>query len=140
MISVSAKVRLPRLEVDCPDKAFFQRVAITEIREIHKRTLQGTDADETAFKPYSKAYAKVRAKAGRTSQVNLTFSGRMLASMARAIKLRKNGATIYLAGSSGFKAWNLEEKGREFFAISDKRGKAIYDKVREWLTKKNGLK
>jgi hypothetical protein len=141
MINVSAKVRLPKLVIDCPDRRFYQGVAITEVKEIHKRTLAGDDADEKKFKKYSDNYAKYRQKKGRQFMTpNLTFSGRMLASMGRGIRATKNRATITLLGRQGFKADSLERGGREFFSLSRKRQKAIEERVKRWMTKKNDLK
>jgi len=140
MINISAKVKLPKLEIKNPDKRLWQAVGITEAREIHKRTLSGEDADDRSFKPYSQAYKDYRISKGRTGQVNLTFTGRMLSQLARGIRATTNSVTISLLGSSGVKAIKNEALGREFFALSNSRRAAIYKRVSNWMAKKNGLK
>jgi hypothetical protein len=140
MISLGAKVKLPKLKIDTPNKAFWQAVGITEAKEIHKTTLAGRDANGGQFQSYSKAYAKHRQSKGRSSRVNLTFTGRMLGSMVRGVRAAKTRVTIIMSGEQGFKASSIESGGREFFAISDKRATAIYNNVLKWMTKRNKLK
>ena len=140
MISLSTRVRLPKLEIKDPDKRFWQAVGITEAREIHKRTVSGEDADDSAFKPYSQSYKKYRISKGRSSRVNLNFTGRMLSQLARGIRAAGDRVTISLLGSSGAKASGIEAFGREFFSLSDKRQTAIFKRVTKWMEKKNSLK
>ena len=150
MIDVGVKIKTPVIKIDCPEKRFYQGVGVTEAREIHKRTLKGKDADESRFAAYSDAYKKLRAtgKAQKSvgprqvSTVNLSMSKRLLSSMARGIKATKRGVTLNLSGEDGFKAHSLEnsKKRREFFSLSDKRVLAIRERVKRWMTKKNGLK
>lgn len=140
MISLNAKVKLPKLKLDTPDRKFWHAVGITEAKEIHKATLAGRDASGVQFRSYPKAYEDYRASKGRTRRVNLTFTGRMLGSMVRGVRAAKDRVTIIMSGEQGFKASNIEAGGREFFAISDKRATAIYNNVLEWMTKRNKLK
>jgi hypothetical protein len=140
MISVSAKVRVPKITITNPDRRFWQGVGLEEVKQIHQRTLKGKDADERQFDKYSDAYKRLRAKKGRSSRVNLTFTGRMLASMGRGIRASRNKVRIIMSGGEGFKAWVLERGGREFFSISKKREEAIKQRVIKWMTKKNNLK
>jgi hypothetical protein len=58
-----------------------------EITRIRKRTLQGTDVDGSPFAPYSKSYAKYRAKRGRNvSPVDLLFHGIMQTSLTVEVR------------------------------------------------------
>jgi hypothetical protein len=140
MISISARVRVPKITIKNPDQRFWQSVGIQEVAEIHKRTLKRKDANERQFDKYSESYKKLRAKAGRSRHVNLTFSGRMLKSMGRGIRASRNRVRLIMSGEEGFKSWVLERGGREFFSISKKREEAIRRNVIKWMTKKNKLK
>ncbi len=140
MIGIGATVKLPKIDIDCPDTRFWLATGMTEAKEIHKNTLAGRDVDGQQFKPYSEAYRQHRVDNGRTSRVNLTFTGRMLSSLTRGVRAYKNRATITLTGEQGFKAYMLEEGKRDFFGISEKRSAAIYKAVLKWMTRKNNLK
>ena len=154
MISLSAKVKLPDLKIDCPGKRFWLGVGVTEVKEIHKRTLSSRNVDGKAFDAYSKDYAYKKAT-GRVwkgkvaqyhsakgfNQPNLAMTGRMLGSMRNGIRAYKNRVTIMLSGEQGYKAWMIEKnKNYQFFAVSNKRHEIIKKNVRSWMTRKNRLK
>lgn len=65
----------------------------------------------------------------------MSFAGRMLGAI-RAMG-RKDGASIRLTGSEGYKAWSNEMRGREFFDISEKEASSIFKRVADWMKKKN---
>jgi len=142
MIDVSLKVSSIKIDVSPPDEPrFWQAMALEEAKEIRKRTeTDKVDVDGRSFKPYTTAYKKHRAKKGRGTTPNLSFTGKMLGALGQRIRPRKDGVKIQLSGNEGFKAWATEKHGREWFDISDKRMKAIAGKVARWIKKHRGLK
>jgi hypothetical protein len=100
----------------------------------------GKDVEGKKFKPYNKAYEEYRRKKGRSTKPNLSFSARMLSSMARGIRPRKDGVSITLSGEEGNKAWENEKRGRVFFDITDKQRLDIVRRVSAWMKRKNNLK
>lgn len=59
-------------------RAEWARIGRLARERIVRRTLSGRDEADAPFAPYSPAYAKERAKLGKSSAVNLQFSGAML--------------------------------------------------------------
>lgn len=95
---------------------------------IIKRTQSGKDKDLKTFKPYSKAYAKSKAK--YSSKVNLTVSGNMLNSID--YKSIKNGLRFYFnANEEKKKAKGNIGYGRKFFGIDKKQKAWIKNKLED---------
>ena len=126
------------LSLDLPDRRFWEGIAVEAKRTIHKRTLSGYDVHGDRFKPYSRAYLEKRVKGGRTVTPNLTFTGRMLNSIRH--KGYSDYAKISLSGREGFKAWENQIMGREFFDLSENEFNDITKAVGKWLAKHNRLK
>jgi hypothetical protein len=53
---------------------------------------------------------------------------------------RKGVAIVRLTGEQGFKAFQNEKKGREFFGIDDKQADEILKGVSKFIARKNGFK
>lgn len=142
MIDLGIKVKVPDLKLDIStnDKKFWKNVGIEATKEIQKQTLAGKDSQGKPFKPYTKDYKNQRTKAGRSAKPNLTWSGKMLSSMAKGVQPIRNGVKITMSGNEGFKAWSNEQKGRKFFDLTDKNIKSIIKRVTDWVTRKNDLK
>ena len=110
-----------------------------EQAEIKTKTLRGVDFQGRRFKPYSKAYAQKRLKAGRNSQkVDLTFTGRMLANMTS--RVRDQGGE--LVGEIGFasateaaKASSIEADGREFMNLEDSQVERVRGRLVQAINK-----
>jgi hypothetical protein len=134
------KVDIPKLEIKSPTSAFWEKVGLAEVKAIRVRTEQrGKDAEGTDFKPYTPAYAAFRVKTGRRSFPNLSFSSRMLGSMAKGIRATKDGVVVQMSGEEGGKAFANEQRGRIFFAYNDTRATAILKEYSDWLDR-HGLK
>jgi len=139
-MKVSTKVTMPDLTIKPPTStSYWYSVASQLGRDIRKRTeTSKVDWSGRRFKGYSDQYKKLRAKAGRSSTPNLSFSSKMLASM-RAIG-SKTKSVLRLSGEQGFKAWVNEKNGRIFFAISQKDADKIAKNVSAKVAKDNKLK
>lgn len=128
-----------------------ERVLNREIQvaagEIVKRTQQGQTPDGGNFKSYTKGYAKYKAKKGRNTNVDLTFSGQMLQAIQTKIEKTASAITAIIffnvprsnrgASGKGSTITNpaLAEilgRVRPFFALSDKQ----IDKIINALQKK----
>ncbi len=88
------------LEVNAEDMRYMierQKARIID------RTTRGVDVNGRTFVGYSPAYAKRRSKSGRSSSVNLTWSGRMLKALV-VKEVSRNSATIGVYGEEGVRA------------------------------------
>lgn len=78
-MGVSVTRNFPPLDqITLVSRADWGRVGRLARERIIRRTLQGRDEDEASFAPYSAAYAKQKAKLGKSDLVNLQLSGAML--------------------------------------------------------------
>ena len=147
MIKPSVKVKVPKIVIKTPeDPRFWKATGLELVKDIDKRTLAGKDADNRAFKPYSKAYAKARAKGTAqknvgprpVGKVNLSMSSRMLGSMARGVRPSRHGVKLQITGEEGFKASNIKFKQkRNFFAFNEKQVKRVIKLIKKWMKRKN---
>jgi len=96
-------------------------LAATKVKEnILRRTAKGVDYKGKKFRPYSKAYKKLREARGRqTKTVDLQFERHMLNSMT---VVKKGGGVSHITFSRAEerkKAIHIHEVGgREFFGVS----------------------
>lgn len=139
MISVSAKVtKRPSLKLEMPSRTFWTAAAIEAKKRIRQRTETGKkDHNNRAFKPYREEYKILRAKKGRSTTPNLSFTGKMLGAMRIAVTNRIG--KVVLSGEEALKAAGNEARGRIFFALAPPDIDAIYKMVDRWLAKKNRL-
>jgi len=140
LIDFDTKIKAEKITFKPPtDVRFWKGVAVTAQKEVRERTeTQGEDAQNKAFTPYSKAYAELRREKGRSAKPNLSFTGKMLGGM-RSFG-RKGEAIVQLTGEQGFKAFQNEERGRVFFALSKEDIESIFRRVSKWVEKNNELK
>lgn len=133
------KVKVPEINIKTPeDRRFWRAVGIEMAKDIRKRTEGGKDADERRFRPYAKSTVIDRVKRGRTSQVNLTDTGKMLGAMARGIRESKSGVKIRITGRDGFKAGNIKfDQRRNFFSFNDKQVLKVVKLIKKWMVRKN---
>src|ERR1700752_5174468 len=99
-----------------------------EAARIVVRTQRGQDVDGNSFAPYSKQYAKHRARKGRnTTPVDLTFTGNMLSAISTE-GAEEGGATVgklsFNSAREAVKARGNQEK-RPFFGLSDEQVERI---------------
>ena len=147
MIAPTVKVKVPKIVINTPeDPRFWKAVGIELVKDIDKRTLAGKDADNRAFKPYSKAYAKARAKgtaqknlgARQVGKVDLSMSSQMLGAMATGVRPSKNGVKLKLSGNAGEKAFNIKFKQRRnFFAFNEKQVKRVIRLIKASIKRRN---
>lgn len=137
MIRPTIKVKIPNLDIKTPDRRFWSTVGDDIILAVEDRTNKGKDADNKPFKPYTKEYAKRRAEKGRSTRVNLQFSGRMLSRLRN--KSSKRGVRVSISGGEdGLKAYSINfDQRRQFMAINNKDVKKIYKRIQEWIAKHN---
>lgn len=89
--------------------------------QIKVRTLGHVDADNKPFIPYTPKYKKFRIAKGRGTNVNLLFTGRMLASIKSTN--RGNNKVIIRIGEKKKSVNN--NKRRKFFAVNQNDAKVI---------------
>lgn len=101
--------------------------------QIVRRTQKGTDFEGKEFEPYSEGYAKKKIKAGRNIKPDLTFTGKMLASIQVNVDTAVSGLLgriFFGSATEGAKAkYNFER--RRFFELSKDQVKTIVRKVKE---------
>ena len=95
-------------------------VASTFIQNaIKDRTRKGISVKGSKFKPYSKAYAKKRAKRGATLTPNLFFSGQMLGNMSFKAVTKTKGQVFFPNRTQNIKAF-FNDQTRPFFDVNNK--------------------
>ena len=101
----------------------FNKIGSTVIDMIIKRTLSGNDVNGSAFKPYSKQYAKSKSRKHGSALVNLKDGDNMLRSIVSVAD--KDSATIFFGNSWDNKkaGWHNDGIGnmpeRKFFGLDD---------------------
>ena len=111
------------------------RTAEEEATEISRRSRSGVDADGKSFAPYTKEYAKRKAREGRSTKPDLTFKGRMLEAIRTDVREvgGKIQARIYFNGAKEA----LKAKGnmriRKFFRLAKSQVEAFRKAIREAL-------
>lgn len=83
---------------------------------IQGRTQSGRDADGQPFAPYDSDYAKRRAKKGRSTRPDLTFTGNMLGAMASKFVSAGKALIVFNRGEEAQKAAGNSHK-RDFFDL-----------------------
>lgn len=116
----------------------FAEVALFQMLQIKKRTIEGKDYQGNKFKPYSDRYAKFRRDRGRpTSKVDLTFTGAMLNSMtydadAGRARLFFQNTTDENNVRNPLKAF-YNHRRRKFFEVSSEDQRQIADIIRRYI-------
>lgn len=115
-----------KLESDMVDKKLMADIGDAIAVGVKKRTEEGKDVNHKKFKGYSDSYRKRRKKRGRqTERVDLNFTGRMMASLARG-DTRKDEVKvgIFAANQQGKAAGHQHGSNdlpeRRFIGISNK--------------------
>lgn len=106
-----------------------------EVTQMKIRISQGRDVKNESFKRYSPKYKDFREAKGRqTSPVDLTFTGKMLASITHNIQPKGDTteATVFFGSAAeALKAKGNIENGRNFFGFTQEQLVRIQDKLRK---------
>jgi hypothetical protein len=116
------------------EKAMNTAMSVAAL-DIVTRTTEGRDAEGSAFDPYSDQYLEYRRKKGRSDNVNLQFTGQMLASIRH--KVDSDGTitkgSIYFGDEVNRKKARYIQEKRRFFALSREQVAGIIKLIRERL-------
>ena len=110
---------------------------------IRTKTAKGVDFENRPFAPYSEGYLKKLQKEGRSTKVDLFYSGRMLGALTpsgRTIKKTgRNKATVMFSNSQMRQRalFNqvLNEPNRKFFGFNDRTEKIINKQFQRFIKK-----
>lgn len=114
--------------------AKLEQAISDEATRIVMRTRKGLDVDGASFIPYTPKYAEYKKNKGRkTSPVDLTFSGNMLASIQTKVEKTLQGATGTIFFGSALEAAKARgnQERRKFFGLSDEQVARIKKKLTE---------
>ena len=128
---------LPRVIDKGLKQAGFQLLDI-----IRTKTQKGIDFRDRPFAPYSEGYLKKLNKEGKSTNVDLFYSGRMLGSLTPASTVKKSGrGKVSLAFSNSQMRQRalfnqvLGDPKREFFGFNNKTEKIINKQFNRFLQK-----
>ena len=129
--------RLPRLIDKGVKQAGFQLLDI-----IRTKTQKGIDFRDRPFAPYSEGYLKKLNKEGKSTNVDLFYSGRMLGSLTPASTVKKSGrGKVSLAFSNSQMRQRalfnqvLGDPKREFFGFNNRTEKIISKQFNRFVQK-----
>ena len=120
-ISKNFDLRKDAEKIRAAGRQALAKGTVLEVTELKLRTRSGTSVDGGAFKPYTPAYAKRRAKAGRSvSPPDLTFTGAMLGSIKTEVKDTPEGAeaSVFFGSPNEQKKAEGNSRYRNFFGFS----------------------
>ena len=128
---------LPRVIDKGLKQAGFQLLDI-----IRTKTQKGIDFRDRPFAPYSEGYLKKLNKEGKSTNVDLFYSGRMLGSLTPASTIKKSGrGKVTLAFNNSQMRQRalfnqvLGEPKREFFGFNNRTEKIISKQFNRFLQK-----
>ena len=128
---------LPRIIDKGLKQAGFQLLDI-----IRTKTQKGIDFRDRPFAPYSEGYLKKLNKEGKSTNVDLFYSGRMLGSLTPASTIKKSGrGKVTLAFSNSQMRQRalfnqvLGDPKREFFGFNNRTEKIISKQFNRFVQK-----
>ena len=128
---------LPRIIDKGLKQAGFQLLDI-----IRTKTQKGQDFRDRRFAPYSSSYLKKLNKEGKSTNVDLFYSGRMLGSLTPASTIKKSGrGKVSLAFSNSQMRQRalfnqvLNDPKREFFGFNNRTEKIISKQFNRFVEK-----
>ena len=128
---------LPRIIDKGLKQAGFQLLDI-----IRTKTQKGIDFRDRPFAPYSEGYLKKLNKEGKSTNVDLFYSGRMLGSLTPASTIKKSGrGKVTLAFSNSQMRQRalfnqvLGDPKREFFGFNNRTEKIISKQFNRFIEK-----
>lgn len=116
----------------------FDRAIQGEVREIVKRTQDGRDIFNRPFEPYSPEYFKFKTTRGRTGDVDLTFTGKMLGAMTSKVERVANklvGVISFNNKIDGAKARGNMQR-RKFFGFAEEQLQRLLEKLGDALNER----
>jgi len=110
---------------------------------IRTKTAKGIDFRDTPFAPYSQGYLKKLNKEGKSTKVDLFYSGRMLGALTPSGKtVRKTGTNKVSVGFSNSQMLQravfnqvLGKTKREFFGFNDRTANIIGRQFNKFVAK-----
>ena len=128
---------LPRIIDKGIKQAGFQLLDI-----IRTKTKKGQDFRDTPFAPYSSSYLKKLNKEGKSTNVDLFYSGRMLGSLTPNSSIKKTGKHKVSIGFSNAQMRQralfnqvLNDPKREFFGFNNRTEKIISKQFNRFVEK-----
>ena len=128
---------LPRVIDKGLKQAGFQLLDI-----IRTKTQKGIDFRDRPFAPYSEGYLKKLNREGKSTKVDLFYSGRMLGSLTPASTIKKSGrGKVSLAFSNSQMRQRalfnqvLNDPKREFFGFNNRTEKIISKQFNRFVEK-----
>jgi hypothetical protein len=128
---------LPRIIDKGIKQAGFQLLDI-----IRTKTQKGQDFRDTPFAPYSSGYLKKLNKEGKSTNIDLFYSGRMLGSLTPNSTVKKTGKHKVTLGFSNSQMRKralfnqvLNEPKREFFGFNNRTEKIISKQFNRFVEK-----
>ena len=128
---------LPRVIDKGLKQAGFQLLDI-----IRTKTQKGIDFNDVPFAPYSQGYLKKLNREGKSTNVDLFYSGRMLGSLTPASTVKKSGKhKVSLAFSNSQMRQRalfnqvLNDPKREFFGFNDRTKDIIQKSFNRFVEK-----
>jgi hypothetical protein len=128
---------LPRIIDKGLKQAGFQLLDI-----IRTKTQKGIDFRDTPFAPYSQGYLKKLNREGKSTNVDLFYSGRMLGSLTPSSTVKKSGKNkVSLAFSNSQMRQRalfnqvLNDPKREFFGFNDRTESIIQKSFNRFVEK-----
>lgn len=102
-----------------------------EVAEMVKRTQSGRDVSGQPFRAYTKEYAAMKNKRGRSTRPDLTFTGRMLANITHRVKKvgSKIVAEIFFSSAKEAAKAQGNLQHRDFFGFSKDQLSRIKDRL-----------
>ena len=128
-------------------KSIFQKALLQAgfqlLDIIRTKTQKGIDFRNVPFVPYSQGYLKKLQKEGRSTKVDLFYSGRMLGALTPSTKtIRKTGTNKVTVGFSNSQMRQraifnqvLGKNKREFFGFNDKTANVIRKQFNRFVAK-----
>ena len=128
---------LPRIIDKGIKQAGFQLIDI-----IRTKTQKGQDFRDRRFAPYSSSYLKKLNKEGKSTNVDLFYSGRMLGSLTPNSSIKKTGKHKVSVGFSNSQMRQralfnqvLNDPKREFFGFNNRTEKIISKQFNRFVEK-----
>ena len=128
---------LPRVIDKGLKQAGFQLLDI-----IRTKTQKGIDFKDRIFKPYSEGYLKKLNREGKSTNVDLFYSGRMLGSLTPNSTVKKSGKNKVSLGFSNSQMLQralfnqvLNDPKREFFGFNNRTEKIISKQFNRFVEK-----
>lgn len=114
---VDAKIKRLMRQLPAEADRALTKAAINLTNKIKRGVARGRGLNGTPFAPYDPAYAKIRAKRGRSiAPVDLNFTGRMLGAMQGSLARRGIAKVSFTSVAQSRKAYFTDQR-RPWFGV-----------------------